>query len=328
MSERKIALLGGPESGKSTYLGTLLDALDALDEGGLNGLEKNGEAPDARPIERLTEPLLDGNYPQRTQLGERSSISQPLKYCDADGKTTEFTLSIGDYAGEEVERIFKDRVGGWSAQWQGQAQSGALLLFLQPSSITPLPLLRTRAPINPPPQPPLKRFGSEPSTVFGPGVAADEPAPRQDGDSGPMRIPTMLALIELLQFIQRARGLCPGERPPEGQMRIALVLSAWDAIDEQWREAGPKMYLNHHMPLLVDYLWSNFQAADVQVFGLSSTGGDLRDPAYKERYLDRAQESGGFVDHVDVTGQINRSMDLGLPLRWALFGDVAMFGDP
>ncbi|HFE43963.1 MAG TPA: hypothetical protein ENJ18_00515 [Nannocystis exedens] len=323
MSERKIALLGGPESGKSTYLGALFDALDE----GKCGLEKRGEATDARPIEQLTEPLLEGNYPQRTQLGGRASIEQPLTYCVPEGKSTEFTLSVGDYDGEEVERIFRDRVGGWSAEWQARANSSALLLFLRPSSIIPLPLLRERAPM-PPPAPLLaqpKPFGSEPSSVFGPGVAADEPPPRQEGDGGPLRIPTMLTLIELLQFIQRARGLFPGERPAAGQLRLALVLSAWDAIEEEWQEAGPKTYLHHHMPLLGDFMWSNFQVADVQIFGLSSTGGDLNDSAHKRRYM---EESGGFVEYIDVTGEINRSNDLSLPLRWALFGDAAMSGDP
>ncbi|HFE44002.1 MAG TPA: hypothetical protein ENJ18_00720, partial [Nannocystis exedens] len=128
MSERKIALLGGPESGKSTYLGALFDALD---EGKCCGLKKRGESADARPIEQLTAPLLDGNYPQRTQLGGRASIEQPLTYCVAEGKSTEFTLSVGDYDGEEVERIFRDRVGGWSAEWQARAHSIALLLFLR-----------------------------------------------------------------------------------------------------------------------------------------------------------------------------------------------------
>lgn len=323
MTARTIALLGGPDSGKTTYLGAFVDALDART---LAGIEKAREPDDARPLARLIEPLLDGHYPPRTAKGERVSLTLPLRYLDPDGPPVEFTLSVGDYAGEEVERLFRDRLDGWSDEWRARAGASALLLILRPDAIAPLPLLRRRTAAEPPSRPAPARFGSDPATVFGPGLASAEVPPRRPAPTEePLRIPTMFAVIELLQFIRHARGLSPGERPPPGTLRVAVLLGAWDAADAGWRAGGPANYLSQHMPLLVDFLYSNFGPADVFHFGLSTTGGDLHSEHHRRRYL---ADPGGFVEYADATGQVRRSRDLALPIRWALFGDAAMRGDP
>ncbi len=322
MKTRTIALLGGPESGKTTYLGGFIDALDA---GKLTDIEKAREPDDARPLEKLTDPLLDGHYPQRTK-GERFSVSLPLRYRHPDPPPVDFTLGVADYDGEEVERLFANRLDGWSAEWRLRAEASALLLLLRPDAITPLPLLGRRPAPAPAHGPAPARFGSDPTSVFGPGLAPVEVPPRRPAAAQePLRIPTMLALVELLQFIRHARGLAPGERPPPGDLRVAVILSAWDTASPNWRARGPADYLSQHMPLLIDFLWSNFVPADIFHFALSTTGGDLRDDRYRQRYLD---DPGGFVEFADATGQIRRTHDLALPIRWALFGDAAMRRQP
>ena len=324
MSKRTLALLGGPESGKTTYLGALVDALET-DK--LRGLERIHLPHDTRPLERLTEPLLDGRYPQRTK-GERFSLDLALRYRQRGEAALDFSLGVGDYDGEEVERLFKDRIEGWSAEWRARAEASALLLILRPDAIVPLPLLQRRARPEPPPRARRAPFGSDPATVFGPGLAAEEvPTRRRVAPEEPIRIPipTVLALIELLQFIRHARGLAPGERPAPGGLRVAVMFSAWDALNSSWRTRSPADYLSQHMSLLVDFLWSSFHASDVMHFGLSTTGGDLHDERHRARYL---EDPGGFVVWSDATGEVLRSPDLALPIRWALFGDAAMRDDP
>ena len=328
MSARRLALLGGPESGKTTYLGALIDALES---GALGTLTLAQTSTDTRPLERLTEPLLDGHYPQRTK-GERFSFELALRYTSPEGEVDEVALGVGDYDGEEVERLFRDRVEGWSPEWRDRAKSSALLIFMRPSGIVPLPVLQRAPKVEAPSKQRRPHFGSEPSTLFEPGLAAEEVPPRRAADPNePIRIPipTVLSLIELLQFIRKARGLVPGERPQPDQLRIAVVLSAWDAVEAAWHGRSPADYASQHVHLLVDFLWSNFHAHDVMYFGLSSTGGDLRDERHRERYRERdPAKAGGFVTWSDVSGQVQRSDDLALPIRWALFGDAAMRHDP
>lgn len=323
MSARSIALLGGPDSGKSTYLGALADALES---GHFDKFKLARLPSDARVLERLTEPLLDGQYPQRTK-GERFSLDLPLHYHGPDAAPLEFSLNVGDYDGEEIERLFKNRIDGWSAEWRARAEATALLLILRPDAIVPLPLLGRPSRAEQPARAPRPRYGSDPTTVFGPGLAAEEiPKRRPAEPDEPLRIPipTVLLLIELLQFIRHARGLAPGERPAPGRFRVALLFSAWDAVDAAWQTRRPADYAVEHVPLLVDFLWSNFQPGDVLHFGLSATAGDLRDERHRERYL---EEPRGFVTWGDATGRVQTSADLALPIRWALFGDAAMRDD-
>lgn len=324
MTTHSLALLGGPESGKTTYLGTLVDALES---DRLPNITMSGAARDTRPQQLLVDPLLEGRYPQRTK-GERLSLELPLRYALPDGDPLDFVLAVGDYDGEELERLFNNRIEGWSAEWRARAEASALLLVLRPGVIEPLPLLGRAPRSEPPPARERERFGSSPRSVFGPGLADAEIPQRREirpEESIRIPIPTVVGLIELLQFVRHARKLAPGERPPLGELRVAVVLSAWDALDDGWKRRPPAEYARAHASLLADFLMSNFRSDDVMLFGLSATGGDLNDAAHRERYRDNP---GGIVTWADATGQVQTTSDIALPIRWALFGDAAMRHDP
>ena len=338
---RALALLGGPESGKTTYLAALLDALERVS---LPGLAINELPADANAWYQLTEPLLDGRYPQRTKA-ERHTLDVGLAISPVSAESsgvslvtepTQVSLRMGDYDGEEVERLFRDRTRGWSDEWQARARANALLLFLRPPVIhhlprTPMPELSEaerwewlagRMAQTSDAMPALASRTPGPESYFGPGLADHEvvgPPPARPDDS--VLIPTVLAVIELLQFIRHVQGLAPGERPPPGSARIALIVSAWDAVSRDWQQRGAAAYLGESLPLLEDFLWSNYHESDVFRFGLSSTGGDLNQPRYSERYQ---EERAGFVTWTDATGCVARSSNLAIPITWALFGDRAL----
>lgn len=335
MSEQStVALLGGPSSGKTTYLGAIVDALQS-DQ--LPGLSLRGIAADATAYERLVEPLLEGTYPQRTKA-ERHVLELPLR-AQGDASTDDFTLTAGDYDGEEVERLFQERTRGFSPEWQARAHARGLLLFVRPEALAPLPRLRLAgAPDeaahwqavgekSPPKEEPRRRTKAaktdlpRPEQGFGPGLNMEALRPPPVAPTDPVRVPTALAIVELLQFLRHVRGLDPGERPRPGELRIAFLATGWDAVDSAWRAKGPARFLVEHAPLLEDFLWSNFHPEDVFRFGLSSTGGDLRDLRYQERYR---SDPHGFVEWADVKGTVHKTRDLSLPISWVLFGDRAL----
>jgi hypothetical protein len=332
-----IALLGGQSTGKSTYLGALVDALQMEK---LQHLRLAGLGADARGLQRLAEPLLEGQYPQRTKAGERLSLEAPLRTAGSYFDPLSFTLRAGDYDGEEVERLFRDRIHGWSAEWKERAHSQGFLLLVRPAVLPPPPrpqllsaqdeqsrwrLLRSESGDAQPISDSRAALAAptNPNTVFGEFPIEEVPPPPRAAPSDPVSVPTALAIIELLQFIRHVRELAPGERPrkDEERFRIALLVTAWDSVDPAWRRAGPAAYLSHHLPLLEDFLWSNFLPDDVFRFGLSATGGDLRNPDYNQRYLD---DPSGFVEWRDATSGIRQSRDIGLPLYWLLFSDRAL----
>lgn len=334
---RSVALLGGPESGKTTYLGTLVDALQLES---IQDLRLHGLASDSRAMEHLTEALLDGHYPQRTKA-ERHMLELPIVATE-QGRQRPFTLRVGDYDGEEVERLFRDRNRGFIQEWKDRAHADGLLIFFRPPAVRPLwrppgqraptederwrhlaGLLTDPAPVA---SPAISAGQLTPDKVFGPSLIDEEaPAPRPAQPDDPMKIPTVLAIIELLQFLRHVRGLAPGERPPRGSLRVALMVAAWDAVDRDWQQRGAAAYLSEEMPLLEDFLWCNFHGDDVFRFGLSSTGGNLNNPDYQARYLDH--EERGYVTWTNATGQVVRSADISIPIKWALFGDHFLHPD-
>jgi hypothetical protein len=329
---RQLTVLGGPESGKTTYLGALVDALQTrqLLELRLTSLEK-----DARGLVHLAEPLLEGKYPQRTKA-ERFELQARLEIVGDRFERAAFTLRLGDYDGEEVERLFKERIHGWSSEWQERSMSDGLLLLVRPSAIVEMPRL------TPPPLEEQERWKAlrhrperssrlapalvsvtplRAEQVFGDIPVDEMPAPPLAQPFTPVHVPTSLAMVELLQFIRHVRGLEPGERPTgERRFRIAVAVSAWDTVDPVWHRQGPAQYLAQHVPLLQEFLWSNFLPDDVFHFGLSATGGNLKDPEYRERYL---ESPSGFVEWLRA-GEVQRSADLATPLYWLLFGDSAL----
>lgn len=326
-----ITLLGGVGSGKTTYLGALIDTLESACA---PGLKLKSLPPNARALELLPEPLRNGKYPQRT-TAERHILELPLR-VQIGTSAEELTLTAGDYDGEDVERLFNNRTSGFSEEWRARAHARGLLLFLRRDAITPLPNLRRRsmtdaerfaalrgeAPADEPATPEASSpLSLSPERVFGPGVADEPTAPSPAAPDEPVRVPTALAMIELLQFLRHVRGLAPAERPPVGQFRVAILLSAWDAVDRSWHAHGPRAFLREQEPLLDDFLWSNFHDDDVFCFGLSSTSGDLRNPAHRERYI---EDMHGFVEWSDVTGRVHRTQNLALPVAWVIAGDRAL----
>jgi hypothetical protein len=112
----------------------------------------------------------------------------------------------------------------------------------------------------------------------------------------------------------------------EDQLKVAqpyafLTPPGFDVVlDGGLNTGGPRSRdFRYDVRVAGDFLWSNFRTEDVFRFGLSSTGGDLNNPAYKKRYLDDPR---GFVEWRDF-GASHASDDIGLPLYWLLFGQDA-----
>jgi len=330
MSEKTgVAVLGGPASGKTTYMGALVRALEGNK---LAHLELRSLPEEATAYGRLSSPLSKLQYPQRTKA-ERHNLELPLRA--KRGETTEdISLLMGDYDGEEVERLFKNRNQGFSEEWRARAHAAGMLLLVRPNALTPLPRLRIadelsdrerllalKASSTPAKRPRVvARAHDDPETAFGTGIQDEPNEPRVAAPTDAVQVPTVLAVIELLQFLRHERGLSPGERPKPGSLRIALMASAWDAVDITWQRKGAQAFFAEHAPLLREFLWSNHLREDIMFFGLSSTAGDLHDPEYKKAYRRKPH---GYVEWADITGHIQRSKNLALPIEWALFGDEA-----
>lgn len=73
--------------------------------------------------------------------------------------------------------------------------------------------------------------------------------------------------VHLLQGIKRAKGYAPSAQAKEP---LALVLTKWDAVPLDDQALGPEGYAREFMPLLHDFVASNF--AKRRVFAASAVG--------------------------------------------------------
>lgn len=326
---RQVTLIGLPESGKTSYLSGLLNAIENDTSEALE--DDWGVERDMTVYHSIAQWFQEGRYPSRTpHAGE---LRLPLRLS---ATSESFTLTLLDTPGESVTRDFDLRLG--QEVWHDSTPTH-MMLVLRPRHHRPPRTdagertswdeqwVRLRARLG------LGGFKEDESgkaratslAALSPEAIApilpETSRPRRSEPGEAVRVPTQLALIEALQLHRHARGWAPVWRPSEEQLRIAVVVSAWDAVGQAWRDKGPRSFLMEHAPLLEDFLASNFHSDAVCRFGVSASGGDLNDKTYKKAFLNNPKAE---VVYESAAGEPETSHDLGLPIAWLLRGDVAL----
>jgi hypothetical protein len=126
-------------------------------------------------------------------------------------------------------------------------------------------------------------------------------------------LPTQVMLCELIRFLECSLT----DREDGGIPRLSVVVTAWDRVDAGKFAQGPVAFLEHEYPLVAGKL-ADLEGIDVQVFGLSIVGGDLKhDPAYRNAYLEAGLDSHGWVAVRDGDGW-RQDPDVTLPIAWAV----------
>jgi Double-GTPase 1 len=124
------------------------------------------------------------------------------------------------------------------------------------------------------------------------------------------RLPTQIALCELLRFLEHALPASDeGEKP-----RVAVAVTAWDLMDGETAAKGPAAFLRKEYPLVAGRL-DDIDSLDVSIFGVSACGGDFEDPVFKERYL--KGEVTGYTT-IGAGKTLVTETDVTVPIAWVL----------
>ena len=276
---RSVVLLGGPDSGKTNYVGRVWPALDAK-KGRLLAAH---QPTDITFVLEVTDHLNSGNFAPRS---EHADARRDFEVVVAEKGGEETSIIIPDISGELWLSAVKN--SEISAEWMEELRGAdGALLFVRVGSdqdVRPLDWVTSRKM--------LAKLGAE-----------EDPG-----------LPTQVMLCELIRFLEASLA----SRPNADQPRVSVVVSAWDLVDPVVFARGPQAYLRHEYPLFGGRL-DDVDRLDVRVFGLSVVGGDLKtDLECRDAVQESGLEGHGWVAVQDAAGGWIKDDDLTLPIAWAI----------
>jgi hypothetical protein len=273
--------MGGPDSGKTNFVGRLWVALDAR----TGAIHAAVQPDDIGFVLDTADHLFEGHFAPRTEHADRRDFEVTVVPA-AGGDETK--ILIPDIRGE----LWRDAVvnSEISADWMEELKraDGALLFVRVNSELNVSPLDWVTS------QRLLQLVGAD-----------------QDRD----KLPTQVMLIELMRFLE----LTLADRPDGGKPRLSVVVAAWDLVDAETRAAGPEAFIAKEYPMLGGRL-RDTSRLDVQVFGLSVVGGDLTvDEDYRRAFLEAGLDGHGWVYAYDgANDRWKCEPDVTLPVAWVV----------
>jgi hypothetical protein len=236
-SQPRLALIGMPQTGKSTFLGAFWGVIQSPLE---PAVREASFAGDRSYIQRLAEQVARGREIDRTGVDTNEAMAVELEF---DGLGTANVL-VPDTSGESLRVLVESQV--WHSRLHDAcSQATAVALFVHPA--------RVRVPQR---------------------VSLLEVAGAQDADVHDEAVVPFdvhdhaCTAAELIDVFENVTELCR-ERWP---IRVALIVSAWDRVDG---DLTPYEWLAARLPGVLSTIESNPELAALEVFGVSAQGGSL-----------------------------------------------------
>lgn len=282
MMPSSIIVVGGPDSGKTNFIGRLWRSL---------AKRAGAYVADAVPenigfVSDTAEHLFGGRFAPRTQRNEGRRDFEIAIRPAVGGKVTQ--LVIPDIHGELWQLAVQN--SELPTEWMNELKraSGAMLFVRVQSDLNVNPLDWVNS----------KRLLAN-----------------KGHDEHRDKLPTQVMLCELLRVLE----LRLARRPDGGLPRVALMVAAWDLVDTKVFAAGPMSYLAGEYPLLGGKL-GDTSLLDVRVFGVSVAGGDLEaDVEYRDSFLENGLDANGWVAVYDAAAKTwTKNPDLTLPVGWVV----------
>lgn len=271
---QRILLAGLPGAGKTSYLAALWDSLNSEGNRSLTLVEQPAnrrylEEARAR-LQRLEPPIRN----------TRTLTSIDLKLATSDASRVD--VEVPDVAGDFYQDFWETRE--WSVQFaEVVASISAVMLFLHSSKVA--------TPIS------LDDIGELATAA---GARSNIEVNSAEVPWEPKLAPDQVKLVDVLQMIESQRGL-------PGQLRLALVISAWDRVHGM----SPDQWLIRSAPLIAQYLQNSAFWSPTATFGISAQGGDFEHD--KERLVSVRPSQ-----RVRVAQGASTGTDITIPLNWLI----------
>jgi len=301
----KILMLGLPEAGKTSFLAALVQYTAAeIDDKTLTQYKLSSNTA---YINLIHETWLKGLRQERTKIiATQNSSTVAELYLQEEATGERFILNIPDFFGETFESQFNDRLIGVNYLEQIKESSG-ILLFINPQKI--------RQPVL------IDDISSALFVAASMDSAVSESGDSDTKDQGQIamdnavvairpfdieEVPTQIILVDLLEthlsFLQKM------------PLHVGIVISAWDTVIEQDSNLSPLKWLEISLPLLYQYLISNFDVINFKSFGISAQGGDMGKPEVARKLLSYENPVQRIIVHEDDKTHKN----IASPVEWIL----------
>lgn len=297
--EFKVILIGGPESGKTSYLGALWSSVRDAELSA--PVHLRGSLPaKTQYLDAAEHALLACERVERTRGGTAERVALELS---VDGHN--LNLEYLDLAGESVEAALELRMVGHEFA-DHLEDTNCLFLFIHPNPALQQTISeannRLRA-IDPGLAPVADAEATDAAEAKADSAAVDPLAMWKSA-------PTSVHLVDLLQVAEGLRRYAP--------CHIAVIISAWDIVaGSPDASLTPRRWLERQMPLLHQYLSTNELVSPWTVFGISAQGGDFGNSNDVERLLDL-----NYPERTIVESDAGRGSDIAEPLRWFIQGSM------
>lgn len=144
-------------------------------------------------------------------------------------------------------------------------------------------------------------------------AAAEQSEPAAHVPPKAAKLPAQVGFCELLRYLE----LLLSDRPNSSRPRVAVVVTAWDMLDDDAKKAGPMQYLKKEFPLFAGRVQTPGRL-EIELFGMSIVGGNLKGkPKFRESLKGRDLSEVGYTA-VMRDGVMVEDKDVTLPLAWAL----------
>jgi len=257
-SSGQVLVLGGPDSGKSTYLLQLYGRVFDGD----GQMQLRGAVDSLVAIKDGLARLATGRPAAHTANGTETSLTLPL----VDNHTgREWDITVPDYAGEDLRRVgdalrLPDR-------WRDLAATSDHWVVMVRLSLHPdMPDLVSR---------PVGELAS---------ASAERPA-----GADVQKLPIDMFLVELLQLLQHGRT----QLEVTNDLRVTVALSCWDELGYP-DDTMPSQVIRHQLALLDSYCTTTF-GPRYRVLGLSAQGRALTEANPDVEFIDEGPSAMGWL---------------------------------
>jgi hypothetical protein len=299
MKSGRLAVIGLPGTGKSTYIGALWHMVE---EPSVQTVREAELPSDPRHVQQLAEQVRALQGLERTKHDDDDAYEAFVEFL-GDGVAE---LHIPDRSGEQMQALVERR--HWPQLLADELeQAAALLLFVHPDELS-LPLglhLASTASegAQPADGPPAALGSAASASADEEGARAEDRAEAATSERAQYENKHACTAAQLVDGLENLLEAMEDSWP----VKIAVVISAFDRVQDR----TPREWLIQRLPALEAFLEHNPDRVGWTVFGVSAQGGRRQDA---EQVLSR----GDLHERAWARSADGKEVPLSEPIRWAL----------